>query len=63
MELAGCECQGECVCRELIMAYFEMFGLQFSLEQSQEAGHEDGVRRAKGRSNYNVKVKLFLSTT
>ena len=63
MELADCECQGQCVCKELIMVYCETFGLQSSLEQSQEVCHEDGVRRLKGQSNYNIKVRLLLSTT
>ena len=39
----------------------EMSCWQSSLEQSQEVGHEDDVHRSKGQSNYNVRVKLFLS--
>ena len=39
----------------------EMSCWQSSLEQSQQVGHEDDVHRSKGQSNYNVRVKLFLS--
>jgi hypothetical protein len=40
------------------MVYFEMFCWQSCLEQSLEVGHEDGVRRSKGQSNYSEKIKL-----